>query len=192
MATEVWRLLGIEEVEDCFYNMSVDEAILNAVSKGSVPNTIRFYRWKRSAVTIGYFQSMKKVVDVAACQNAKVDYTRRITGGGAVYHDYEGELTYSIICKEANPKIQSNLQWIIDKAMAKDPNQRYQSGAELLEDLIKVSHGKDTVSIPALPPSPPKQAPKWILWAEIGVILAILAIILFSWIPGQFQAISNR
>jgi len=98
---EEWRLLDTG-VHDAFYNMALDEATAVARSRNLVPNTIRFYRWKPSAVSIGYFQSMEDEVDISACESKGVDYVRRITGGGAVYHDYEGELTYSIIIDEGH------------------------------------------------------------------------------------------
>ncbi len=77
---------------DAYTNMAIDEAILNA----AIP-TIRFYRWKPSAVSIGYFQSIYEDVNVEECRRNGVDVVRRITGGGAVYHDKEGEITYSIV-----------------------------------------------------------------------------------------------
>lgn len=94
-----WRLIWEDGAADCYYNMGLDKAILEAVSKSEVPNTIRFYRWSPSAVSIGYFQSMNKVIDVENCKKYSIDFIRRITGGGAVYHDYEGELTYSVNCR---------------------------------------------------------------------------------------------
>ncbi|MBD3191484.1 MAG: lipoate--protein ligase family protein [Candidatus Heimdallarchaeota archaeon] len=105
MSDENWRLIWVNEAADCYTNMGIDEAILNAVANNEVPSTLRFYRWKPSAVSIGYFQSMNKEVNIENCQKEGVDYTRRITGGGAVYHDFEGELTYSLVTKESNPKI---------------------------------------------------------------------------------------
>ncbi len=76
-----------------FMNMAVDESIL----KNKIP-TIRFYGWKPSAVSIGYFQSLKEEVDLDKCNELNVDFIRRVTGGGAVYHDKE--LTYSFIASE--------------------------------------------------------------------------------------------
>ena len=96
---EKWRLINLE-TNDAFSNMAIDEAILNARSRDEVPNTVRFYRWKPSAVSIGKNQSLHVEVNVQACKDHGIDIIRRITGGGAVYHDYEGEITYSIIVKQ--------------------------------------------------------------------------------------------
>jgi len=96
---EEWRLLDTG-IYDAFYNMALDEAIAIARSRNLVPNTVRFYRWGPSAVSIGYFQSLEEEVDIKVCDAKGVDYVRRITGGGAVYHDRDGELTYSVIINE--------------------------------------------------------------------------------------------
>lgn len=85
------------EVHNAFENMATDEAIMLAMKEGKVPPTLRFYRWRPSAVSIGTFQGMTDEVDVQFCESRGIDYIRRITGGGAVYHDYEGEVTYSIL-----------------------------------------------------------------------------------------------
>jgi len=78
-------------------NMAVDEAILVARISGRAPNTLRFYRWNPSAVSIGRFQDVFSVVNVESCRQHGVDIVRRITGGGAVYHDHDGEITYSVV-----------------------------------------------------------------------------------------------
>jgi lipoate-protein ligase A len=101
---EKWRILGLD-VNDAFMNMAVDEAICRLRSRGASPNTIRLYRWKPSAVSIGYFQILEQEVDVEACRRLGVDIVRRMTGGGAVYHAYEGEVTYSVIVDEGHPNI---------------------------------------------------------------------------------------
>ncbi len=94
-----WRLLKLE-TNNAFTNMAIDEAIITARVEGLVPNTLRFYRWNPSAVSIGRFQNIFNEVNVENCQRHGVDIVRRITGGGTVYHDIEGEITYSVVVKE--------------------------------------------------------------------------------------------
>jgi lipoate-protein ligase A len=94
-----WRLIEFSK-NDAFMNMAIDEAVSEAVGKGISPPTIRFYGWEPSAVSIGYFQCMEKEVDSGNCEALGVDLVRRRTGGGAVYHDTAGEITYSVIAPE--------------------------------------------------------------------------------------------
>ncbi|MFH1590609.1 MAG: biotin/lipoate A/B protein ligase family protein [archaeon] len=91
-----WRLID-DTAHDAATNMGIDEAISESVSTGQSPPTIRFYAWEPSAVSIGYFQGLSNEVDMEACEKAGVDVVRRRTGGGAVYHDRDGEITYSIV-----------------------------------------------------------------------------------------------
>ncbi len=83
--------------QNAYINMAIDEAILRSIKEGRVPPTLRLYRWNPSAVSIGTFQGMKEEVDLEYCAKNDIDYIRRITGGGAVYHDFDGEITYSIL-----------------------------------------------------------------------------------------------
>lgn len=99
LENDSWRLSRLE-VNDAFTNMAVDEAIMTARIEERVPNTLRFYRWKPSAVSIGRFQDVFNEVHVENCKGHGVDIVRRITGGGTVYHDFEGEITYSVVVKE--------------------------------------------------------------------------------------------
>ncbi len=98
MATE-WRLLPLR-IDDAFMAMAIDEALLRLNAKDKSPNTIRFWRWRPSAISIGYFQSAEDEVDLERAKSYGVDVVRRITGGGAVFHDYNGEITYSIVCRQ--------------------------------------------------------------------------------------------
>jgi lipoate-protein ligase A len=96
---DIWRLLKLE-TRNAFMNMAIDEAVLKARIAGIVPNTLRFYTWKPSAVSIGWFQRASEEVYIENCRRHGVDIVRRITGGGAVYHDNEGEITYSVVVSE--------------------------------------------------------------------------------------------
>jgi lipoate-protein ligase A len=94
----VWRLLKLE-THNAFMNMALDEAVLRARISERVPNTLRFYRWKPSAVSVGKFQKLENEVYLENCRRLSVDVVRRITGGGTVYHDAEDEVTYSVIAR---------------------------------------------------------------------------------------------
>ena len=105
---ENWRLLPFW-TNDGPTNMAIDEAVLQARTENLVPNTLRFFRWNPSTATIGRNQSLSTEIDMAAAKGLNIDVVRRISGGGAVYHDYNNEITYSIITSEKDLKKSFNL-----------------------------------------------------------------------------------
>lgn len=96
-----WRLLPLR-IDDAFTSMAMDEALLRLNAEGKSPNTVRFWRWLPSTVSIGCFQSVEREVDIEVAKRYGVNIVRRITGGGAVFHDHDGELTYSVVCKQSD------------------------------------------------------------------------------------------
>ena len=90
-----WRLLEVK-ADNAFMNMAIDEAILTAHASKQVPNTLRLYQWSPSAVSIGKFQNPQNEVNLANCQKLGVSVVRRVSGGGTVYHDEQGELTFCV------------------------------------------------------------------------------------------------
>jgi lipoate-protein ligase A len=76
-------------------NMGIDEAIML-----SGKPTLRFFGWEPPAVSVGYFQSVEKEINLDRCRELGIDVVRRLTGGGAVFH--ENELTYSLIVPEGS------------------------------------------------------------------------------------------
>lgn len=93
---QTWRLIGLE-THDAAMNMAIDEAILTARTIDRVPNTLRLYTWKPSAVSIGKNQNPEAEVQLENCRRLGVDVVRRISGGGTVYHDERDEVTYSLV-----------------------------------------------------------------------------------------------
>lgn len=74
-------------------NMAIDDYLFQSL--GEKPQTyLRFYRWEKPTVSLGYSQRVLKVVDVANCQRKGVDIVRRMTGGKLVLH--HKEVTYSL------------------------------------------------------------------------------------------------
>jgi lipoate---protein ligase len=95
---DTWRLIPLQTYNAAM-NMAIDEAILNARVAEQVPNTLRLYCWQPSAVSVGRNQVPEIEVYLDACRQLGVDVVRRISGGGTVYHDHDGEVTYSLIAK---------------------------------------------------------------------------------------------
>ncbi|MBY9020195.1 MAG: lipoate--protein ligase family protein [Candidatus Lokiarchaeota archaeon] len=92
-----WRVLPLE-TRNGYWNMALDEAILNAAIEKKIPNTLRFFKWEPSTVSIGRNQSLSNEVDLNTVREKGFNIVRRITGGGAVFHDSTREITYSIVC----------------------------------------------------------------------------------------------
>ncbi|MBI5682989.1 MAG: lipoate--protein ligase family protein [Deltaproteobacteria bacterium] len=91
-----WRLI-IDGPLSGYENMAVDEAMLTACEKGESPSTIRFYKWDRTTLSIGFFQ--KSEACFKRCSALNIPIVRRVTGGRAVLHDVE--LTYSVVTNDA-------------------------------------------------------------------------------------------
>ena len=85
--------------------MALDEALLRL----SDEPVFRTYSWDPSAVSIGYFQSIEEEVDLEEAKSRRVDVVRRITGGGAVFHDKDGEVTYSIVLPYGHPAVEGSI-----------------------------------------------------------------------------------
>ncbi|WP_391116043.1 biotin/lipoate A/B protein ligase family protein [Psychrobacillus sp. L3] len=83
------------------YNMALDEALLDWHSEGLIPPVIRFYEWNPATLSIGYFQSVEKEIDLEAVERLGLGFVRRPTGGRGVLHEHE--LTYSVIVSEKYP-----------------------------------------------------------------------------------------
>lgn len=92
-----WRLIPLK-VNNGYWNMALDEAILRSVINRKSPFTIRFYKWKPSTISIGRNQSLSGEVNLKIAKIKGFNVVRRISGGGAVFHDENGEITYSIVC----------------------------------------------------------------------------------------------
>jgi len=76
-----------------YYNMAFDEFCLE-----SLPiNEPVFYLWQnRPAVIVGYNQEVNTEVNLEYLKANDIALVRRVTGGGAVYHDL-GNLNYTIV-----------------------------------------------------------------------------------------------
>ena len=93
-----WRLIR-EEARSGPMNMALDEIAAETVADGG-PRTLRVYRWDPSTLSLGYHQE-PETIDWAYCEREGITVTRRPTGGGAIYHDNFGDISYSIVAPAA-------------------------------------------------------------------------------------------
>ena len=104
--TETWNFINTGS-HDPYYNMAMDEALLYFVSRGEIDPVVRFYTWNPATLSVGYFQRLKKEIDIDKVKEKGFGLVRRQTGGRGVLHDKE--LTYSVIVPEAHPNMPSTI-----------------------------------------------------------------------------------
>jgi lipoate-protein ligase A len=96
-----WRLINSPPAAGA-WNMSVDESILESVTQGLSPTTLRLYSWQPPCLSLGYAQPFSDV-DLNNLSALGWDMVRRPTGGRAILHT--DELTYSVIGLQEDPNL---------------------------------------------------------------------------------------
>ena len=94
LADREWRLIR-EERRDGPTQMALDEVAAETAADGG-PRTVRVYRWAPSTLSLGYHQD-PATVDWEFCEREGITVTRRQTGGGAIYHDTDGDISYAVV-----------------------------------------------------------------------------------------------
>lgn len=89
----VWRLVADGDLPGA-HNMARDVAILEAVSAGEAPPTLRLYGWSPPCLTLGRHQGVE-AADFEFCAREGIEVVRRPTGGRALLHHLE--LTYAVV-----------------------------------------------------------------------------------------------
>lgn len=101
-----WRLIVDDAPRSGAANMAVDQAIAEACAAGESLPTVRFYRWRPPAVSLGRLQP---VADIDAAKVAALGYeiVRRPTGGRAILHT--DEFTYSVAATMLHPLVRGGV-----------------------------------------------------------------------------------
>src|SRR5579863_7169462 len=76
-------------------NIAFDQALIEARSEGKIPDTIRFLRFRPSAL-IGIHQFLSQEIKLDYCKAHDIETVRRITGGGGLYFD-EGQIGWELV-----------------------------------------------------------------------------------------------
>lgn len=103
-AAERWRAYGWRLIPQVarppLMNMALDEVLTHRVGRGERPPTIRIWGWDSRCIVLGRFQSVRNEVNEDAAATNGVQIVRRISGGGAMFIEPEGAITYSIYAPE--------------------------------------------------------------------------------------------
>jgi lipoate-protein ligase A len=97
---ERWRALNWKLIPGAptppLLNMALDEVLAERVGQSERAPTLRIWGWSRPCIVLGRFQSVRNEVDEAAAERNDVQIVRRISGGGAMFIEPEGAITWSI------------------------------------------------------------------------------------------------
>ena len=97
-------------------NMDLDAKLLEELDPTG-PAILHLYRWERASFTYGYFIKPELYVDLDLCIKMGLDFARRPTGGGIVFH--LSDLAFSVLVPSEHEgysdNILENYQYINDK-----------------------------------------------------------------------------
>lgn len=94
---------------DGWQNLAMDEWLLDHIQEGE----LAFYLYvNQRAVIIGKNQNPWKECNLSAMERDKVQLVRRITGGGAVFHD-RGNLNFSFIAGKGRYDLERQMKMIL-------------------------------------------------------------------------------
>ncbi|MBF0672176.1 MAG: lipoate--protein ligase family protein [Salinibacterium sp.] len=77
-------------------HLALDQVLTEEVGAGRRGPTLRIWEWDEPAVVIGSFQSLKNEVDLENAKKYGIDVVRRISGGGAMFMEAGGIITWSL------------------------------------------------------------------------------------------------
>jgi lipoate-protein ligase A len=100
-----WRIIEHNPAKGA-WNMAVDEAILESVTKQVALPTLRLYAWEPACLSLGLAQPYAEV-DLPALETHGWDLVRRPTGGRAILHT--DELTYAVIAPQNEPRVKGGV-----------------------------------------------------------------------------------
>jgi len=77
-------------------HMALDQVLAEGVGSGERGPTLRIWEWERPCVVIGSFQSVANEVDPDGAARHGVTVVRRVSGGGAMFIQPQGAITFSL------------------------------------------------------------------------------------------------
>ncbi len=99
-----WDILetGLASAQE---NMEKDRQLLEALGGRKNP-ILHLYGWEKPSLTFGHFIRPEKVLNVEEAKRAGLDWSRRPTGGGVVFHLWD--LAFSVLVPASCPLFSEN------------------------------------------------------------------------------------
>lgn len=117
-----WRLVESSSTEPGL-NLAIEESLVRSLEGSGYSGLLRLWRDSRSVI-LGRFQKAVEEVDLEYCAREGIGVFRRISGGGAVYHDL-GVLNFTVVVdSEAHPEF-------------RDPERAYEIACRPLLELLR-------------------------------------------------------
>ncbi|MGI8689572.1 MAG: lipoate--protein ligase family protein [Thermomicrobiales bacterium] len=95
-----WHLIPAVP-RDPAMNMALDAVLTERVGAGKRHATLWIWGWNAPCVVLGRFQSVRNEIDEEGARALGIGFVRRITGGGAMFIQPGGAITYSVIAPES-------------------------------------------------------------------------------------------
>ncbi len=120
---------------DPFYNISLEEAILDWIPE----NGVAFYLWQNeNTVVIGRHQNVWKECRWQELEDDGGRLARRLSGGGAVYHDM-GNLNFTFIAGKNHYNLHRQLKVLLEAVRMQDIHAEFSGRNDLTVDGQKFS-----------------------------------------------------
>lgn len=116
-------------------NLAIEEYLLHALKDDEI---ILFLWQNNNTVVIGRNQNPWKECDYNKLEADGGTLVRRLSGGGAVYHDL-GNLNYTLLSKKRENSITENINIIIDALSVMGINAEFSGKNDILVDDMKIS-----------------------------------------------------
>ena len=130
----------VSNSRDGWQNLAMDEWFLDNLQPDDL---ILYFYINKNAVIIGKNQNPWKECNLQAMEQDNVQLVRRITGGGAVYHD-EGNLNFSFIAGENRYDLEKQLQVMVQQTpkITEITGRSAQNGDEVVLDYAGFCDGE--------------------------------------------------
>ena len=127
--------LVVSKNHDPYYNLSLEEILLK---DENIKEDIILFYINHNSIIFGRNQNVHEEINEEYVNEKQINLVRRVSGGGAVYHD-EGNINFSFITNKEKRSYEKFLKPIIDFLQSIGLNAEFKGKNDLSIDGIKVS-----------------------------------------------------